>query len=342
MFGGHRGCTGYNCFGGSNELTQIDTESGVCTRLDAGANVTGIPPNPRNGMGFAAWDGVLYVFGGTAKDMSSSVHSYVSNELHSYHIGEKAWLKLDRSANVTGVEPGARRLMGFAANSASLWVAFGRGNWHACSGCPDSNMIGDAFRFEIGTRRWSALSSVSEARFELSLAALGSMLFAFGGRRSVYDSTDNGSNEMLALDVGDPDNGWAMLSSQGDIPAARENAGLAAVGGKLVLFGGRGGGYFNDVHLLRPSTSTWTKVTAFTGEAPSARRFFGNLAVSGCSCFVFGGYDGSRSDQLFRFEVAPEPDEDGTCQPAGAATTAASTRQLSTPAPATSTSIGTT
>ena len=169
LFGGHRGCTGYNCFGGSNELTQIDTESGVCTRLDAGANVTGIPPNPRNGMGFAAWDGVLYVFGGTAKDMSSSVHSYVSNELHSYHIGEKAWLKLDRSANVTGVEPGARRLMGFAANSASLWVTFGRGNWHACSGCPDSNMIGDAFRFEIGTRRWSALSSVSEARFELSL-----------------------------------------------------------------------------------------------------------------------------------------------------------------------------
>jgi hypothetical protein len=77
LFGGDRGCLGYMCFGGSNEMTQIDTASGVCTRLDAGANVTGIPPNPRNGHGFAAWEGVLYVFGGTAKDMSSSVHSYV-------------------------------------------------------------------------------------------------------------------------------------------------------------------------------------------------------------------------------------------------------------------------
>ena len=99
-------------------------------------------------------------------------------------------------------------------------------------------MRGDAFRFDISTRRWSALSSDSDAHFELCMAALGSMLFTFGGRRSIYDSAVNGSNKMLTLDVGDPDNPreWATLSSQGDIPAPRENAGLAAIGGKLVLF----------------------------------------------------------------------------------------------------------
>jgi hypothetical protein len=210
------------------------------------------------------------------------VHSYGSNELHRYHIGDKKWHKLDSSTDVTGVVPGVRRLMGFTAHCASLWVTFGRGTRNRAAGAPaavpDDNMCGDAFRFEISTRRWSTLSSVSTARFELSLTALGSMLFAFGGRRSVYDSADKGSGEMLTLDVGDPVNVWATLGSQGDIPAPRENAGLATVGGKLVLFGGRGWDFFNDIHLLRPSTSTWTKVAAFTGQAPSGRRSFGNLS----------------------------------------------------------------
>jgi hypothetical protein len=198
--------------------------------------------------------------------MSSSVHSYGSNELHRYHIGDKKWHKLDSSTDVTGVVPGVRRLMGFTAHCASLWVTFGRGTRNRAAGAPaavpDDNMCGDAFRFEISTRRWSTLSSVSTARFELSLTALGSMLFAFGGRRSVYDSADKGSGEMLTLDVGDPVNVWATLGSQGDIPAPRENAGLATVGGK-------------HKHRYHIGDKKWHKLdssTDVTGVVPGARR----------------------------------------------------------------------
>jgi len=101
--------------------------------------------------------------------------------------------------------------------------------------------------------------------------------------------------------------------------------------------------------LLRPSTSTWTKVTAFTGQTPDGRRSFGNLAVVGCSCFVFGGQGRGTYNQLFRFEVSPEPDEVGTCQPSGAAATTtncqlptATTSQLSTPTPTSTTPAPTT
>ena len=59
VFGGVSSSDGYN-----NRLTEIDPATGVCTRLDAGAGVTGAPPSARGLMGFAALDGVLWVFGG--------------------------------------------------------------------------------------------------------------------------------------------------------------------------------------------------------------------------------------------------------------------------------------
>ena len=57
------------------ECAWRDQPSVARQRIRTNANVTGIPPNPRNCYGFAAWEGVLYVLGGTVKDMSSSVHS---------------------------------------------------------------------------------------------------------------------------------------------------------------------------------------------------------------------------------------------------------------------------
>ena len=133
-------------FGGfyyNNRLTQIDPATGVCTRLDAGAGVTGAPPSARWGMGFAALDGVLWVFGGY--DGSSRLR-----DLHAYTIAARAWRQLDAAAGVSGTPPSARTGMGFSAGAGGLLVTYGY---------PYTR---DAHFFDVAAQAWRALPAPPE------------------------------------------------------------------------------------------------------------------------------------------------------------------------------------
>jgi len=100
-------------------LLSIDPTSGVCTRLDAAAGVTGDPPFAKyGGSGFDAWDGKLYVFGGLGNVVVGGQTSYAHlNDLHEFDPATRVWQQLDSAASVTGSVPSPRDNMGFSASN---------------------------------------------------------------------------------------------------------------------------------------------------------------------------------------------------------------------------------
>ena len=118
-------------------------------------------------------------------------------------------------------------------------------------------------------------------------------------------------NDLLTLKLGDAAAQWAAVAAQGDVPAGRDQAALAAVGQQLLLYGGSsysgssGSTYYSDLALLDPRTGSWTAVTGASGTTPAGRYDFGGAAVVGCSVFYYGGYAGSYpySSELIRYEA---------------------------------------
>ena len=326
VFGGHRsGDSGSYYY--NNRLTEIDPATGVCTRLDAGAGVTGAPPSAREDMGFAALDGVLWVFGGD--DGSSRLR-----DLHAYTIAARAWRQLDAAAGVSGTPPSARSSMGFSAGAGGLLVTYG-------SCCPR-----DAHFFDVAAQAWRALPAPPErgglvqasSRFGHGQAVLNGTAFVFGG---YY--VGGYRNDLLTLKLGDAAAQWAAVAAQGDVPAGRAYGALAAVGQQLLLYGGYSGStYYSDLALLDPRTGSWTAVTGASGTTPAGRESFGGAAVVGCSVFYYGGSTGSYSysSELIRYEADPAVTQCGetsppTTTPPPSTTTPSPTTTPSLPSPVT-------
>ena len=79
LFGGELGQYWSEVY--SNELFSINVANSVCTKLQPG--ITGSPPSARRAMGFAAWDGILYVWGGMS----------VQGNLNDFHAFELAGMQ---------------------------------------------------------------------------------------------------------------------------------------------------------------------------------------------------------------------------------------------------------
>ena len=298
-------------------LISIDPASGVCTRLDAAAGVTGDPPFAKfGGSGFDAWDDKLYVFGGVVGVMDGS--SIYSNDLHEFDPATRAWEQLDSAAGVTGIAPSARGDMGFSANNGSLFVTFGYG--------PDHWKY-DAFSYKISTKTWSELSSFHYGILFPVQTVLGDTLYVFGGNRTGTSA----ENKLFALQVSDPAAQWTTVTVQGDVLVGRENPVLVTVGTKLVFFGGSAGDgvisdrrEFNDLYLYRPHEIAWAQVSDTAGQAPLLSDHVDHsgsrATVIGCSMYVFGGFATSGetdkySTGLFRYDVESEGPNECKCPP---------------------------
>ena len=247
----------------NNHLTEIDPATGVCTRLDAGAGVTGAPPSARSSMGFAALDGVLWVFGGNAGvwDFGGWDGSSRLRDLHAYTIAARAWRQLDAAAGVSGTPPSARFWMGFSAGAGGLLVTYGY-LW-----------VRDAHFFDVAAQAWRALPAPpaegglvqASYRYGHGQAVLNGTAFVFGG----YGDYDY-HNDLLTLKLGDAAAQWAAVAAQGDVPAGRRSGALAAVGQQLLLYGGSSSSsgsttHYSDLALLDPRTGSWTAVTGASG-----------------------------------------------------------------------------
>ena len=230
-------------YGASVRLTRVDLTNGVCTRLDASAGVTGTPPQKRSGIGFAALDGILYVFGGMGMGNKRK------NELHAYTIASRVWRQLDAAANVTGSPPSARRFMGFSAGAVGLLVTFG--DTYRWQDGPRS-----AHFFNVSALAWVTLPEPPAptifGRRGPGQAILNGRAYVFGGRYS-----NDYYNDIFSLKLGDPAAQWAVIPAQGDVPAGRHLGALVPVGQQLLLFGGSSDIFYNDIHTFSPSTGAW-------------------------------------------------------------------------------------
>ena len=295
VFGGNS-----NDIGRNNRLTEIDPATGVCTRLDAGAGVTGAPPAAREDFGFAALDGVLWVFGGYVGDRHAEARR--SNDLYAYTIAVRAWRQLDAAAGDTG-EPPARSRMGFSAGAGGLLLTFGFPNAR------------DAHFFDVASQVWRALPAPpAPDRQAHAQAVLNGSIFVFGGMGEGAGTAGGTRNDLLALKLGDAAAQWTVVAVQGDVPTNRSGSVLVSFGQQLLLYGGYSSDsvgdsstarttYHNDTALFDPRTGSWTAVTGAAGTW-AGRDAFGGAAVIGCSVYLYGGNTASgRSNKLIRYEA---------------------------------------
>mmetsp|Transcript_11498 Transcript_11498/g.27046 ORF Transcript_11498/g.27046 Transcript_11498/m.27046 type:complete len:370 (-) Transcript_11498:132-1241(-) len=230
-----------------NDLHAFDVASRTWTDLSVPRS--GSPPSPRPWMGMAATGSKLYIFGGWAEGREL-------DDLHEYDIASGRWEVL-RSKN-SGPGPRGREMMGMVACGGQLYIFGGY----------DGTFLGDLHAFDIDKGSWSELSSRSSGpspstRSSLGMAALGSTLYVFGGRDAggwlgdmyAYDvSTAVWTNLSLAAM---PPPGAAhhargpttsSLGAHGQPPGARYGLGMAAVGSKLFVYGGRDESWLGDLH----------------------------------------------------------------------------------------------
>jgi hypothetical protein len=233
-------------------LTQIDPSTGVCTRLDASAGVTGIAP-PTMSMdcedysdkdggqendGFTALNGVLYYYGRGTYDIETQTYS-IGNDPnpYAYTIAERSWKKLEAANTENAITDSFGTTkndgLGFSAGAGGLQKTYG---YSAGT---------DAAFFDIETKTWSTLPDAPlPERQDHSQAVLGSTMYVFGGYGATgpTDGVPHYLNDLHALPMGDRGSAaqWTTVAAQGDVPAARQGGSLVAVNGQqLVMVGGR-------------------------------------------------------------------------------------------------------
>ena len=331
VFGGWSDCSSSmdrNCAG--IVFFAINATDGWCENLE---HASGTPPTARKWMGFTAEAGAAFVMGGRQWQGPGSADL---DDLHAFDLRTKTWQELNSASGVTGTPPAGREGLAMTAHNGSLWVTFGTYG--------STKKRDDAHRYDIAAKKWTAIRSSSVSRSHHSQAMLGSLVLTFGGvGGGVTGYSADYLNDIMTLDLEDEAAAWTTLDVQGDIPQARTGASMAAVGSKLVLFGGQrdygpSDRALNDLYILRLSSNAsngvWIQVDA-PGEAPPGRSDTGYVthgaAVVGCSFFFF-----DPPSTLFWYEVAPESGEDDKCQPGGALPAAASPvpeMQTTTPPP---------
>ncbi|GBF92507.1 hypothetical protein Rsub_04611 [Raphidocelis subcapitata] len=144
--------------------------------------------------------------------------------------------------------------------------------------------------------------NVPVARWAHAAAAVGSLLFAYGGVGQVV------LDDLAVLDVDLMT--WRALkpraASPRDRPGKLHAAAMAAAGGTLWLFGGQQGRKFlRELYALDTDAMSWA-LAAPAGPAPPARAGHTLTAVDGAGVFLFGGQGKKLFDDLHVLAV-PQP-----------------------------------
>jgi len=129
-------------------------------------------------------------------------------------------------------------------------------------------------------------SSSPSARFGHAMAYIGEgQVLLFGGN----DGSDK--NDTWIYDLSD--NAWMEQSPVGGVkPSARYWHRVAYIGGnKVLLFGGKSSGQFDDTWVYDLSDNTWTEKSP--GSKPSARDRHAMAYIGGDQVLLYGGWDGS-------------------------------------------------
>jgi hypothetical protein len=196
-----------------------------------------------------------------------------------------------------------------------------------------AGFLSDAHVLDCASWRWSAVAAEADAfspRDKLSAVSFGTRVFVFGGFGpgkpvDSADSDDSGADEGSEGDAGGSDSGseegasftwfndlhvlqqeggswkWHAPVTLGDAPTPRAAHAAAAVGGRMLVFGGRcAEGRTNDCFSLDVASMTWAQEKP-TGAVPAPRSFAvlaPTHASLGVLCFGGVGADGTQLDSL--------------------------------------------
>jgi len=178
--------------------------------------------------------------------------------------------------------------------------------------------IGAGLGGGLGNNVWALSLAGSPAWSEL--APTGSLPSARYAHTAIYDpvsdrmvvfggSDGSPRNDVWALALaGSPV--WSELAPAGTLPSARyqHTAFYDPVRDRMVVFGGRDGGYRDDVWALALEGSPAWSALAPAGSLPSAR--YGHTAFYdpvGDRMVVFGGWDGGYRNDVWALSLAESP-----------------------------------
>jgi hypothetical protein len=134
---------------------------------------------------------------------------------------------------------------------------------------------GDIWALDLATNTWKDLTPATSPAgrwFPTNIFdAANNRVIIFGGNLG-----SSQSNETWAFNLAN--NEWQQLSPSGAAPAAREGAAAIYIHreGRMVVFGGHGGTFYNDIWSLNNLSPTTTVENNSGGETPATFRLRGN------------------------------------------------------------------
>ena len=166
--------------------------------------------------------------------------------------------------------PQARQGMASAVYENAFYILGGE--------TPDG-VTGSALRFQLDNNRWETLADKPTPVTDVQAALIGEQIYVPGGRKA--DGQPTNLFEVYNLRL----NQWSQLPT---LPVALSGYALAALDGRLYLFGGWDGAQVvASVYMFDPETSAWQPRTPL-----SSRRAFGGAVALEGRIYLIGGSDG--------------------------------------------------
>jgi N-acetylneuraminic acid mutarotase len=214
------------------------------TKLDTWsvANANGTAPPALYLHAASAWNGIMYVFGG------SSLQKEV-NTMYAYHIQTNTW------TTVQAIDYGEGNLTP-SPRYGHATVAC-KGCFLVVGGCFDkSHYFRSTHCFDIATSCWRVLGDIPLAMAYHTLVTHGDRVLLFGG----YNERDFSEHVTeLNWETGQ----WERLVTTGPEPQPRCGCAVEVVGDELWVFGGyTSTGHVNDLYRLDLRSLQWELVLA--------------------------------------------------------------------------------
>ncbi|KAJ3218236.1 hypothetical protein HDU67_006345 [Dinochytrium kinnereticum] len=191
----------------------------------------------------------------------------VDNKLEAFDLSNKAWLKAFESpaGDLAAASPSPRVGHGTATLGDTIYLFGGRG------GPEMAPLEPTLFAFNGDKQRWGTVDAkgrIPAARSFHSMTASKDHVYLFGG------CPESGRlNDFYRFDPAT--NSWTELPSHPDI-SVRGGPGLAALGDRIILFGGFNGTELDDLWIYDIASNRWEAgVWSTDSVKPIARSVFG-------------------------------------------------------------------
>ncbi len=266
-----------------------------------------LPDGGRQEVGVAYLEGKIYVIGGLSPGATDRVDAYeiAGNRWtevaplpqaghhigaaalggHVYAIGGLRGASFTPTTDVFRYDPGDDRwdpVAPLPTARGALAVAVANGRIHAVAGNAGRGLgVRDHAAYIPAEDRWIELAPFPLSREHITAASVGDTVYVIGGR-SPLDRNAHRWNDAAGI--------WEPLPQ---MKVARAGHAAAGLSGRLVVFGGEGGGsnanprgVFPQVEVYDPSTNRWTQL-----EDMAAPRHGIGAVTAGNRIYVPGGAD---------------------------------------------------